>query len=264
VLTEAPEIEPVTRRRFSPWLALSGFLVTFAVLTVWLARPPEGARLATPEELTENFVRVAFGPQQTVRLWQMPLRIALMGEGAEQFAPVASEVARTFTALTKVDARVVPHGAEAFNVLIQIVPPADYGRIAARAGAGIKGGEYLADHTVCYTLTSIQGRVRRATVAIPDTLPEREIAACIHHELMHVFGFQGHPEAGFDSALGRSRAITRNDLVLLRTLYDPRLRGNGAQFRESARALIEEHAAVARTAKDPAAALARTRNVSGG
>jgi hypothetical protein len=83
------------------------------------------------------------------------------------------------------------------------------------------------------------------------------VCCCIHHELMHVFGFQGHPGTEFDSALGRSRTITRNDLVLLRTLYDPRLRSNGAQFRESARVLIEEHAAVARTARDAGAALSR-------
>lgn len=133
--------------------------------------------------------------------------------------------------------------------------------VAARMGAGVGGADYLAEHTLCYTVSTSgpqSARFQRATVVIPNNLPQREIEICIWHELMHAFGFQSHPNAGFHSVLRDARRPTRNDLVLLRTLYDERLgRGSRADVMNNARVLLEEHAAVARGAADPLELLKR-------
>ena len=73
--------------------------------------------------------------------------------------------------------------------------------------------------------------------------------------MMHVFGFQSHPK-GIASALLAERRMTRNDMVLLRTLYDPRLRrGSREEMLDRAREIIAEHARTAQRARDPLAAL---------
>jgi hypothetical protein len=128
-------------------------------------------------------------------------------------------------------------------------------------GAGVGGADYLAEHTFCYTVSTSgaqAARFQRATVVIPSNLPKREIETCIWHELMHAFGFQSHPDAGFHSVLRNARRPTKIDLILLRTLYDPRLgRNSRADVMNNARFLLEEHASVARRATDVAGALRR-------
>ena len=252
--------EPRTPLRFKPWAALAVFALTLAIVLLWLDRTAGGDRLAGTDAMVENFERMALHGG-ALRVWETPLRIAVLGEGWEQFTPEVAQAAGTFRTLTGLDAQVAPHGAEAFNVLVTLVPPDEYGVVAARLGARNQGAEYLAEHTLCYTVSSIStnnARARRATVVIPHDLSSLQIEACIWHEMMHVFGFQAHPDARFASALRGSPRMTRNDMVLLRTLYDPRL-GDGPPDEGVARArsLLAEHASTARAARDPLAALAR-------
>ncbi len=229
-------------------------MVTISVLLVLLTRLP-GDQLASPEELAQNFERMALRAGG-LRTWDTPLRIALVGKGAGDYTPIVAEAAARFSALSGLDATIAPQGAETFNVVIELVPDREYGLIAARVGANEQSAEYLAEHTLCYTVTQIQNvRARRATVVIPYDSPAYEIEACIWHELMHVFGFQAHPK-GIASALLAERRMTRNDMVLLRTLYDPRLRrGSRDEMMERARAIIADHARTVQYARDPLAAL---------
>ena len=119
--------------------------------------------------------------------------------------------------------------------------PARIRRDGGRLGANNEGAEGL--------------RARRAAVVIPDESPHFEIEACIWHELTHVFGFQAHP-VGIDSALLAERRLTRNDLVLLRTLYDPRLaRGPRSEAMKRAREIIAEHVPTVQHSRDPLTAL---------
>lgn len=254
---EPPPPPPPPPPPFRLWPALLAFFVTLSVLLVWLARAPGTDTLASAEVLADNFQRMALRGAG-LRTWEMPLRIALTGKGAEQYTAQVAEAAARFTMLTGLDAQLAPQGAESFNVLIELVPPREYGLMAGRLGAANEGADYLAEHTLCYTVTQLQNlRARRATVIIPDESPRYEIEACIWHELMHVFGFQAHP-IGIDSALLAERRMTRNDLVLLRTLYDARLaRGPRDEMMDRAREIIAEHARTAQRTRDPLAALSQ-------
>ena len=257
MFTDVPDYEPEPEpppRPFKPWAAPAAFMLTLSVLMVLLTRLP-GDRLASPDELAENFERMALRAGG-LRTWDGPLRIALAGKGVGGYTPIVAEAAARFSTLTGLDAAIAPQGAGTFNVIIELVPGREYGLVAARAGAIEQSAEYLAEHTLCYTVTQIQNvRARHATVVIPDDSLAYEIEACIWHELMHVFGFQSHPQ-GIASALLAERRMTRNDMVLLRTLYDPRLtRGPRNETSERARAIIAEHARTVQRARDPLAAL---------
>lgn len=252
--------EPPPRRR--TWRAILAVCVGLVVLAIVLLARPPADRVADNDSLLSTFERIAFGRTDDLRIWLGPLRIAIQGERASLYRDQAGDAAVLFTAITGLDAQLLLPGTESFNLLIDIVPEGDYGMVAARMGAGIGGADYLAEHTLCYTISTAAGaqtpRFQRATVVIPDRLAEREVRACIWHELLHAFGFQSHPQAFFYSALREARHLSKNDLVLLRTLYDPRLgRGGRAQIMANARAVLEEHAATARTATDVRAALAR-------
>ena len=244
---------PPPRPRFRPGAVLFAFLVAISAMIVWLARPPQDV-LADPASLLKNFEMIAFGRTDELRIWRTPLRIALRGDGVEDFRPIVIEAAALFASFTSLDAQVLPAEAESFNLLVEMVSPADYPMIAARFGARIDDAGYLAEHALCYTV-STQGvqnpRQMRATVAIPNDLAPGEIPTCIWHEMMHAFGFQSHPEPMFFSVLREGRRPTKNDLVLLRTLYDVRLgQGSRAQMMANARGLIEEHARAGRLSAD--------------
>jgi hypothetical protein len=250
------EPEPRTRA-FKPRAALFAFAVSLAVLLLWLAGEQQIDHLAPPQELTDNFERMALR-SGGLRTWETPLRIALIGKGSAQYGSQVAEAAARFMMLSGIDAQLAPDGAESFNVRIELVPESEYGLVAGRLGARNEGADYLAQHTVCYTVTQIQGvRARHATVVIPDDLPSYEVEACIWHELMHVFGFQSHPR-GIESALLAERRLTRNDMVLLRTLYDPRLsRGPRDEMMHRARQIIAEHHQTVERSRDPITALSQ-------
>ena len=71
------------------------------------------------------------------------------------------------------------------------------------------------------------------------------------------FGFQAHP-VGISSVLLAERRLTRNDLVLLSTLYDPRLaRGPRDEVMDRARTIVAEHVRGVQRSRDPVAALSQ-------
>ena len=47
---------------------------------------------------------------------------------------------------TGIDALIAPRSAESFNVAVELVPPREYGLIAARLRPRSEGADYLAEH----------------------------------------------------------------------------------------------------------------------
>jgi hypothetical protein len=132
------------------------------VLLVFLERHPIGDSLEDPGFIAQDIQRMTLRGGG-VRLWEMPLRIALVGNGIEDFRGTVEKAAST-----------------AFNVLVELVPRTEYGLVAARMGAQNQGGDYLTEHTLCYTVTELgtgpNSRSHRATVVIPNELPDVEVS----------------------------------------------------------------------------------------
>lgn len=163
------------------------------------------------------------------RKWRTTLRVQLDG------APSADEVRMTMAAIaTAAQAagltmeRVAADG----NFIVRFDRDAGYVVNGRRAG--------------CYATTgaTLRGEIREARLFVDRT--QRNLRRCITHEVMHGFGFPGHPE-GIDSILAvgpsqRRDSFAEADLVALATLYDDRMRA-GATYLPgllSARQIIAE------------------------
>lgn len=201
--------------------------VVLGLVSLWAPSRLPPSEAASAEVLTETFVRIAVAAEPfPLRTWQHEVRILLNGEQAAGMRPLVERAAASFAAWTGVGTVVVAAPEQGFNVLIQSVPREAYARAVTEMGGGGEAGQFLEEHLVCYSTAlsrSDSPALLRATVAIPDDLgaPQRE--ECVWHELMHVFGIFGHPDARVPSVLTGSTTPTAADILFVRTLYDARL-----------------------------------------
>src|SRR5687768_14398136 len=90
-------------------LLLAMAIASFSGLAILLARPwlvaPEGEADVTV--LAENFVAMAYAADRTVlQTWPVPLRVLVLGEGADALAAQVGPALAAFTRLTGLEAQV--------------------------------------------------------------------------------------------------------------------------------------------------------------
>ena len=233
-----------------------GALSTLALLVIvaffwWLG--PTTDDPATVEELTAAFADVTSGVLPA-RL-SGAARLVLVGRRGPGADTAAHSVMRVFERMTGIPSEVAD--GEAWSEFrIDFVPRARFTELAALGGGTATQLARLSFEARCYELS---GRGTEQIV-IPDSLSDSQAAQCVAHELMHAFGFGGHPKV--QSVLNQRGAwltLTRNDLVLLRTLYDERLQP-GMSADEVMRLvpiIIAELLRLLEGAADPVEALAR-------
>ena len=177
------------------------------------------------DALIRNFDRMAFGEDPrlpefvTLERWTGPVRAVLLGDGAAENAPAVRALFTEFEALTGLEFTLAEADAGA-RLEVFFSDRAWYtDAVAMRFGDP--------ERVQCFSNTaSTEGRIGRAFAAIPADLRPAEVQACLGHELMHTLGFKGHPDRSLASALRNGRAtgaVTINDRILIRTLYDDRL-----------------------------------------
>ncbi|MBM3507252.1 MAG: DUF2927 domain-containing protein [Alphaproteobacteria bacterium] len=193
------------------------------------ARQPEvqADRLATIQVLLQNFDAMAFGDAgdrnkwTAVQRWREPVRVVLIGERADEFREDVRAILAAFDLLTGIPFTLAD-GDGAANLRVFFSEREYYRTAVARSFP-------RPDQVVCFTNTSVEanGVIRAAHTVIPEDLSARAVRTCLAHELMHAIGFHGHPQRSFDSALRNGIGIERltvNDRLLIRALYDSRLR----------------------------------------
>lgn len=155
-------------------------------------------------------LRINTSPAAELARWTSPIFLAIVDKsGMSDHASEAEASVRAIAAVARVSVtRVSPTDPRA-NFVLRASDTGYDGKPPCRSSV---------DWTGAGSMTRIEIRVNLVN-------PGR-ITRCINHEVMHGFGFRGHPHGSF-SVLSYKHAnqaqLTDVDLVMLEALYDPRL-----------------------------------------
>jgi hypothetical protein len=206
------------------------------------------------KRLTAFFEDVAFGAEYTakgssvVQKWESPLRINVSamegklidkaGGGKElklqNATPAAANIdiirkhLKTLIQVTGIKAESPKDVGKAPNFFIKFVP-----RLAMHAPFLVKGAspdllKRLAAPGVCYFLTAAkEGRIVWATIVVNNALEPAAMTACLLEEMTQALGLPNDSDLVQPSVFNnRSQPVQlgRSDLIVIRTLYDAKLK----------------------------------------
>lgn len=209
----------------------------------------------TSRDLAENFIHVAFYDEFTetagrlvparvenrLHRWQEPVRVSVefgasvpSDQRAQDRAAIAGYVARLST-LTGLSMRMTGwrpnHTVMILNSDERAAAAARIAAIAPATGAAaVRSVTAMAPETYCTVFAFTDGSRAtyiKALTVIRGELPDRLRLACIHEELAQSLGLvNDHPRArpSIFNDNEEFALLTRQDELMLKMLYDPRLR----------------------------------------
>ena len=200
----------------APWFRRAATLGALCLAVVLLAAPRSRAGDdATVSRLLQGFDELVFRVDGAgligTRKWRTGLRVQIVGtpeDGAEAMALEIVAQAATLAGLAT--ERVAADG----NFVLRFERTTPY-VVAGRTAA-------------CYATTRADATGALTLAQLFINQGHADLRTCLVHEVMHGFGFPGHPHA-LDTVLSyahRRDAYTELDIAAFRTLYDPRLRTN--------------------------------------
>jgi TPR repeat protein len=198
------------------WFLRTAALGALSLAAALLAAPRAlAADDATVSRLLRGFDELVFRIDGAglvgTRKWRTGLRVQIVGtpeDGAEAMAMEA--VARAASLAGLAMARVAADG----NFVLRF----------ERTSAYVVDGRMAA----CYATTRADGSGALVLAQLFINQGHADLRTCIVHEVMHGFGFPGHPHA-LDTVMSythRRDAFTELDIAAFRALYDPRMRTN--------------------------------------
>jgi hypothetical protein len=229
-------------------------LLMILALGAALVTRPAFAADADVKRLTQFFEDVVFGSEYlkkgspVVQRWEGPVRINVSamegklidkaGGGKElklqNATPAAPNIEiirthlKTLIQVTGIKAESSEKVGKPPNFFIKFVP-----RLAMHAPFLVKGAspdllKRLAAPGVCYFLTAAkEGRIVWATIVVNNALKPDAMTACLLEEMTQALGLPNDSDLVQPSLFNnRSQptALGRNDLIVIRTLYDAKLR----------------------------------------
>ena len=227
-----------------------------ALIALGRLRTDDGSEIAlTPEKLADDFVEIALHDEYLrqggklvarptpapLRRWQQPVAIRL--EFGDSVAPVQrgrdrAEIADFAARLQRVSGHPVTLTVSAGNFNVLILSEDERRAIGPRLASmvpGIPAGDIaalrdLAPQNYCTVFAYSNGNspiYSQAVALIRAELPPRLRRSCVHEELAQGMGLANDSPRARPSVFNDDEEfayLTRHDELLLKILYDPRLR----------------------------------------
>ncbi|MAG96767.1 MAG: DUF2927 domain-containing protein [Alphaproteobacteria bacterium] len=190
------------------------------------------------DKLVEYFSIIAFGSEidgvaahQSVRKWQGPIRYKLAGltKDAKTFRPIIQRHTKALTRYSRIEFKEVPGKAPGEELIIWFSKPDGMLKAARLLEKNERVIRRLAQERTCFFLTYHlpPGRLVKSMIVINV---EREFALtehCLLEELSQSLGLPNDSPLVTPSIFNTRDRLTKLsfiDKVLIRTLYDPRLK----------------------------------------
>ncbi len=225
-------------------------------------RYPRPDALASVDKLVEQFDRAVFRGDrknevtEQLRLWSGWVRVRIVGDANNRWRPVVERHVATFTELTGLPFLVYILPGTTENFFIYLVDRGHAWDIVQRHIPYPGQYEEMARESACMFLYSFdRGRIKRTKEGLiiisPEALEGDEVSSCILTGIAGVLGLENESDLIRPSILsGRQHEMGRlsiNDRILIRTLYDPRLRSGMPRtqaLRIARKVITELHAKV--------------------
>lgn len=219
-------------------------------------------------DLADNFIQIAFfdefhekndqlvsgGAEKVLHRWQGPLRVKIeFGAtlGAADQARDSADIAAYFARLARLSGLDIRMTSDRANFIVAIAGPAEKRNLAARiaafapetSAAALNSVTDMREDIYCTVFSYSPGRTPvydRAFAVIRAELPPLMRRMCYHEELSQALGLVNDSPRARPSIFNDNEEfayLTRQDELLLRMLYDRRLRP-GMSLRE-ARSIVE-------------------------
>jgi len=206
--------------------------VAVALALTGCAAVPEDGSVASVDVLVSTFDRLGlgFGRDDNENGWALkwvsPVRVAFKGEHDESDVESVRRAFSTMQKLTGIPVEIPAKSGRA-NFAVRFI---ERGTLHEEAAKVVKQKDWafsIPIHAVCLAIPNAASNILRADIFVVQDGGERLREICVQHELMHAYGLLGHHQKFRPSILyfrvAKQNDLSVNDMILLRTLYDPRI-----------------------------------------
>mgnify|MGYP000052294698 CR=1 FL=1 len=220
-------------------LNLNGFLTvigTISVMAILLCKPAQATDPGpTVEDLLQQFDVIIFGEEaghdersDKIIRWEQSLRIRVVGEATALNNKILRRHANTLQGLTNRSIRFVTGTDEPENVRVVFVAAMEMANLPG-VPVDQKMLNLLAAPRGCYFLSfpDQHGEIGRSIIVVNAERDTESTYHCLLEELIQSMGIPNDSDLIRPSVFSdkdKLTKITRSDEVLIRTLYDPRMR----------------------------------------
>ena len=214
--------------------------IFLAVAVAWVVFAPfapasaDATRRPTVEGIVNLFEMVVFGSEYDPKLaskaiakWQSPIRLAIQGKPGDRHLEFLGRHAATLSNLTGLSIELVKPG-EVANITIAFVPRAKMSKIQI-GGVPQDMIERLAAPGGCYFISWQKpvGTIIGAAIVVNTDRDNAMVNHCMLEELTQSLGMPNDTDVLRPSIFSDNDhlyELSRSDTIVVRTLYDPRLR----------------------------------------
>ena len=214
--------------------------VLLAAAVAWGALVPfdqaaaDTTRRPAVEDIVRLFETVVFGSEldpklasKVVAKWQSPIRLAIQGKPGERHVEFLGRHAATLSGLTGFSIALAGPG-EAANITVAFVPRTQMAKIQI-GGVAQNLIERLAAPGGCYFISWQKpvGTLIGAAIVVNTDRDSARINHCLLEELTQTLGLPNDTDLLRPSIFSDHDyllELSRPDVILVRTLYDPRLK----------------------------------------